>query len=127
MLTRVKLDKASWKLKSKFRFTFSNLPKERQREIIKLDVEALNRALKQFEETFYRDTYSPPFEKMPHAMLEERLAKAGQKARIKFVDMTFPPKKQSIYELTIDSPFDIYVHWRRPGEFCVVDYKQDLH
>jgi hypothetical protein len=35
VLTRVKLDKASWKLKSKFRFTFSNLPKERQREIIK--------------------------------------------------------------------------------------------
>jgi len=29
VLTRVKLDKASWKLKSKFRFTFSNLPKEK--------------------------------------------------------------------------------------------------
>lgn len=87
----------------------------------------MNRALKQFEADFYRDTYSPPFEKMPQSLLEERLAKAGQKGRTKFIDMTFPPKKQSIYELTIDSPFDIYIHWRRPQEFCVVDYKQDLH
>jgi hypothetical protein len=59
---------------------------------------------------------------MPHTMLEDKLAKNGQKGK-KFIDMTFPPKKQSIYELTIDSPFDIYVHWRRPQEFCVVDYK----
>jgi hypothetical protein len=50
---------------------------------------------------------------MPHTMLEDKLAKNGQKGK-KFIDMTFPPKKQSIYELTIDSPFDIYVHWRRP-------------
>ena len=56
-LTRAKLDKNNWKLKSKFRFTFSNLPKERQREIVKVEVDALNRALKQFEMDFCTDTY----------------------------------------------------------------------
>lgn len=46
VLTVIKLEKNNWKLKSKFKFTFSNLPKDQQKKLIKAEVEALNRALK---------------------------------------------------------------------------------
>ena len=60
-------------------------------------------------------------------MLEDILVRPGQKSKTKFIDLNFPPKKSSIFELTVDSPFDICVHWRRPNEFCVTDYKQYQH
>ena len=58
-------------------------------------------------------------------MLEEKIKTSKSKEVTNYIDLNFPPKKQSIYELTIDSPFDIYVHWRRPQEIYVKDQKLD--
>lgn len=31
-----------------------------------------------------------------------------------FVDLDFEPTEASVYDPSVDSPFDVVVHWRRP-------------
>lgn len=31
-----------------------------------------------------------------------------------------------MYDLNIDSPFDVIIHWRRPTEFLKADYSEGL-
>ena len=51
----------------------------------------------------------------------------GKTTDKKFIDLSFLPRKASVYDPTIENPFDIVVHWRRPQEFMITDYKLDLH
>ena len=66
-----------------------------------------------------------PFEKIPLPALKSKLMNG--KNENKFMDLNFLPRKASVYDTSIDNPFDIVVHWRRPSEFMITDYKLDLH
>lgn len=42
------------------------------------------------------------------------------------MDLEFEPTDSSVYDLSIDSPFDVIVHWRRPHEFMKSDYSEGI-
>jgi calpain-15 len=44
----------------------------------------------------------------------------------KFLDIEFVPTDSSVYQQSIESPFDVIVHWRRPEDYVWVDYAQGL-
>lgn len=67
-----------------------------------------------------------PFEKIPLPALKAKLIN-GKSSDKKFIDLGFLPRKSSVYDPSMDNPFDIVVHWRRPSEFMITDYKLDLH
>ena len=45
----------------------------------------------------------------------------------KYIDLSFLPRRASVYDPLTENPFDIVVHWRRPTDFMITDYKLDLH
>lgn len=55
--------------------------------------------------------------------LEQRLKQSNLSH---FVDIDFRPLENSIYDQTIESPFDCIIHWRRPNEFMKADYSAGL-
>jgi len=44
----------------------------------------------------------------------------------KFWDLEFPPDFRSVYDISIDSPLDVYIHWRRPEDFLHANYDLGL-
>lgn len=45
---------------------------------------------------------------------------------INFVDIDFPPTDDSVFDPSMEPPFDTLIHWRRPENFMKVDYNQGL-
>ena len=39
-----------------------------------------------------------------------------------FVDLEFEPHDHSVFDYQIESPFDVVIHWRRPGEMMRADF-----
>ena len=66
-----------------------------------------------------------PFEKIPLPTLKTKLLNG--KSDKKFIDLSFLPRRASIYDPALENPFDIIVHWRRPADFMITDYRLDLH
>lgn len=56
-------------------------------------------------------------------MSTKQISEIIQKKSVKFLDLEFPPTDHSIFDTHIDSPFDIFVHWRRPEEFLKPNYE----
>ena len=102
----------NWKLKSKFKFTLQNPTRDNQAKFIKKDREALVEQYFAFLKAFKRDTFVLPFEKIPLPVFKAKLLNG--KNDKKFIDLSFLPRKASVYDPSIDNPFDIVVHWRRP-------------
>ena len=115
----------NWKLKSKFKFTLHNPPREKQEKFIRKDKQMLTEQYIAFLKAFMRDSFVLPFEKLPLPVLKAKLLNG--KKDMKFIDLSFLPRKTSVFDPTIDNPFDIVIHWRRPSEFMIMDYKNDLH
>lgn len=78
-----------------------------------------------FLKAFKRDTFVLPFEKIPLPALQARLMNGKNDKQ--FIDLSFLPRRASVYDPSVDNPFDIVIHWRRPNEFMITDYKLDLH
>ena len=76
-------------------------------------------------DTFKRGTYVVPFEKIPQPALKAKLLNGKYEG--KYIDLAFLPRRASVYDPLLDNPFDFVVHWRRPTEFMITDYKLDLH
>ena len=73
--------------------------------------------LKQFEANFGQVV---PFSMWRHKEIVDFLKKGKFD---KFYDLDFPPKENSVYQIHIDSPFDIVINWRRPDEFMKPNYE----
>lgn len=43
-----------------------------------------------------------------------------------FLDLEFEPADSSVFDHTIDSPFNIVVHWRKPNDFMKADFAEGL-
>lgn len=43
-----------------------------------------------------------------------------------FLDLEFEPADVSVFDNTIDSPFNIVVHWRKPSDFMRADFAEGL-
>ena len=114
-----------WKLKSKFKFTLHNPPRETQDKFIRADRELLLSQYFAFLKAFKKDTFVLPFEKIPLPTLKAKLLNG--KSDKKFIDLSFLPRRASVYDPSLENPFDIVVHWRRPTEFMITDYRLDLH
>jgi hypothetical protein len=117
VICRIKL-KDNWRLKSKFRFTLTNPDKETQRAYIQNDKNAQKIQLKLFSQSFS----SLPFNRMPLQLIADTIRNKIDK----FWDLEFPPDFRSVYDISIDSPLDVYVHWRRPEEFLHANYDLGL-
>jgi calpain-15 len=59
-------------------------------------------------------------------MTLQQIADALRNKIEKFWDLEFPPNFRSVYDISIDSPLDVYVHWRRPNEFLNPNYDLGL-
>lgn len=71
-----------------------------------------------------RKVYSKtPFSLLPLETAEQKLREFSAP---NFIDLEFEPSDQSVYDLNIDSPFDVLIHWRRPQEFLKADYSEGL-
>ncbi len=55
----------NWKLKTKFKFTLHNPPREKQEKFIRKDLQKLVEEYMSFLKAFRRDTFVIPFEKIP--------------------------------------------------------------
>ena len=115
----------NWKLKSKFKFTLHNPPRDKQEKFIRADKNLLVTQYLAFLKAFKKDTFVLPFEKIPLPALKTKLMNG--KSDKKFIDLSFLPRRASIYDPALENPFDIIVHWRRPSEFMITDYRLDLH
>ena len=41
--------------------------------------------------------------------------------------MSILPRRASIYDLSLENPFDVVMHWQRPTEFMITNDRLDLH
>jgi hypothetical protein len=107
-----------WKLKSRFKFTMRNPPVEAQREHLMPYILKLNKVIENADKHLNRFPYE--------IMSIENLENQVKLMNTKFLDIEFVPTDSSVYQQSIDSPFDVLVHWRRPEDYVWVDYAQGL-
>lgn len=69
----------NWKLKTKFKFTMHNPPRDKQEKFIKYDKLALVEQYVAFVKAFKKDTFVIPFEKLPLPAIKARLSAATNK------------------------------------------------
>jgi hypothetical protein len=60
-----------------------------------------------------------PFSLLPLDKAEQKLKELNFPH---YVDLEFEPTDLSVFDYTVDSPFDVVVHWRRPQEFMKADF-----
>ena len=89
----------NWKLKSKFKFTLQNPPTDKQEKFIKKDKDLLLEQYFAFIKAFKRDTFILPFEKLSLPILKAKLLNG--KNDKKFIDLSFLPRKASIFDPSI--------------------------
>ena len=71
----------------------------------------------------FEGEFALPFDMMSEREISEALV---QKNCHKYFDSQFAACELSIYEIAIESPFDVSVHWRRHHEFLKADYERGL-
>ena len=119
LVAKLKLLK-NWKLKSKFRFTLKNPPIEMQKEIIRKSLGVMKEKI----DTARKSISTIPFSLLPIELCQSKIAESGMQS---FVDLEFEPNDHtSVYDIGIDSPYDVIIHWRRPSEFMKTDYNEGL-
>lgn len=58
--------------------------------------------------------------------LEQVEIKLRELKATNFIDLEFEPSDSSVFDYSIDSPFDVILHWRRPHEFMKADFSEGL-
>lgn len=64
-----------------------------------------------------------PFSMLPLDKCETKLRELNAPC---FIDLEFEPSEISIYDKSVDAPFDVIVHWRRPLDFLKSDFQEGL-
>lgn len=110
--------KQGWKLKSKFKLTMNVPDKNLQYSYIEDDEKNIENHLNQFKNNYD----NLPLELMTKEDIEVELSKEP----INFIDIDFLPNDDSIvnprYQENVKELFDYVIHWRRPEEFCMLDF-----
>lgn len=118
IVVRVNLMK-NWKLKTKFRFTLKNPPIESQKQYLKKHLGEHKAKIDLAKKSYPL----VPFSLMQLETAEQRLNETKMNS---YIDLEFEPTDQSVFDYSIDSPFDVIIHWRRPHEFLKADFQEGL-
>jgi calpain-15 len=113
--------KNNWKLKSKFKLTMNVPSKDIQNSYVENDEKLLHEEMGKLKKVLK----NLPIEIMTKDRIENEL----EKAKLKFIDLDFPPNDDAMvnsrFDANLKDIFDYVIHWRRPEAFCLGENVND--